>query len=432
MKRWENINRIKVGLDFGPQKTSEKMGDAAIAEGRVYLQFDEAFTSKNINPSPVRLKLDNSLQEGARDLEGLPGLLHDSLPDGWARLVLDRALRKAGFDHTSLTTLDRLALVGTSGSGALTYTGSPLKSFNPPSVDFDTAAALVGNAPEEDDADRIRDALTLTGSLGGARPKANIWKDRDTFSTAETQGSTLWLAKFPAKADGPNAGAVEYAYSLMAKAAGIDMPPTVLLPSKETAGYFAVERFDRTASGGRLHMHSFGGLLNASTANSALGYKELLIVTGALTQQIGTDIPNIEQQIARMAFNVLARNRDDHVKNHAFLMDENGRWSPAPAFDLTYSNLPEHALLVGRNGRNPDLDDMLVVAREVHINDKCTKEIVERVREAIADWKTHAKEANVAPALVLEIDASLNPPQKGGGGGINQATYTAWKSGLER
>lgn len=408
------------------------MGDAAIAEGRVYLQFYKDFASKNVNPSPVRLKLDDSLQEGARDLEGLPGLLHDSLPDGWARLVLDRALRQAGFDHTSLTALDRLALVGTSGSGALTYTGTRLKSFKPPSVDFDTAADLVGKAPEDNDGDRIRAALTLTGSLGGARPKANIWRNGDAFSTAETSGAMLWLAKFPAKGDGTNAGAVEYAYSLMAKAAGIDMPPTVLLPSKETAGYFAVERFDRTADGGRLHMHSFGGLLNASTANSALGYKELLIVTGSLTQQSGTDILSIEQQIARMAFNVLARNRDDHAKNHAFLMDENGRWSPSPAFDLTYSNLQEHALLVGGAGRNPELADMLEVTRHVKIDDSRVKEIVQRVRAAIADWKVHAKEANVNPALIRDIDTSLNSPEKGGDVGPNQAAYRAWQSGQAR
>lgn len=93
MKRWENVNRIKVGLDFGSRKTSVRMGDAAIAEGRVYLQFGETFASKNINPSPIRLRLDDSLQQGTRDLEGLPGLLHDSLPDGWSRLILDRALR---------------------------------------------------------------------------------------------------------------------------------------------------------------------------------------------------------------------------------------------------------------------------------------------------------------------------------------------------
>lgn len=428
MKPWDNVGRIGIALDFGHGQRRH-IGDAAIFDRRIYLQFDAGFVEAGVSPSPIKLRLDTGLQQGADDLEGLPGLLHDSLPDGWARLVLDRALRQAGFDHTSLTPLDRLALVGADGSGALTYTGPRLRAFQPPAVDFDTAAALVSKAPEEEDGDRIRHALSLTGSLGGARPKANVWRAGDAFTTASTQGSSPWLAKFPARGDGPDAGAVEYAYSLMARAAGIGMPPTTLLPSRETAGYFAVERFDRTSGGGRLHMHSLGGLLNASTRNSALGYTELMVVTGALTQRSGTDVESIEQQIARMAFNVLARNRDDHVKNHAFLMDGEGVWRPAPAFDLTYSNLPEHALQVGGNARDPEASDMLEVARAVHIPDERTTAIIERVRSAIADWKAHAKEANVASALVRDIDASINPPRGSSGG---RAAFMARQSGMGR
>lgn len=429
MKEWKNIGRVQVNLDFGSNTEVQQIGEAAIADKSIYFQFDRDFTTRGMNPSPIKLRFDTSLQEGSPDVEGLPGLLHDSLPDGWSRLILDRALRKSGFDHTSLTSLDRLAIVGRNGSGALTYTGLDLEFFQPPEVDFDTAAALVGRALEEEDSDRVRNALTLAGSLGGARPKANVWRSGDRFTTSEAPNARLWLAKFPAKIDGPDAGPVEYAYSLMAKAAGIDMPRTTLLPSNETGGYFAVERFDRTVDGGRLHMHSLGGILNASAANSALGYAELLIVTGSLTQKSGTDIASIEQQIARMAFNVIGRNRDDHVKNHAFLMDEHGTWSPSPAFDLTYSNLTEHALLIGNASKNPGLADMLDVARQVKIPDECTNKIVERVRASVADWKIYAKEANVSAAIIRDIDASLN---KRSGGGPDQSAFLAWQSGLER
>ncbi|WP_288935693.1 type II toxin-antitoxin system HipA family toxin [uncultured Sphingomonas sp.] len=429
MRSWRNTGRISVGLNFGDRDAAPRLGEAAVAAGRIYLQFDAGFVAAGINPSPIRMQLTNDLQEGARDLEGLPGLLHDSMPDGWARLVLDRALRNAGYDHTSLTAIDRLALVGADGSGALTYDGPRLESFEAPAVDFDTAAALVGRAPEEEDGDRIRDALTLTGSLGGARPKVNAWRLGDAFSTSSAPGARLWLAKFPAKGDGPDAGAVEYAYSLMAGAAGVEMPPTTLLPSTRTAGYFAVERFDRTPTGGRLHMHSLGGLLNASTANSVLGYEALMRVTGQLTQREGADVASIEQQIARMAFNVLARNRDDHVKNHAFLMDDKGSWRPSPAFDLTYSNLPEHALLVGGAGRNPGISDMLDVARSVGIADGRANAIIERVRSAVGDWRIHAKSANVSPALLRDIDSSLNDS---GDNSVAQAAYLAWSSGRGR
>jgi len=429
MKRWENQHRIEICLDFGRGHPLRKVGKAAIAEGRTYLEFDQEFVSEGVNPSPIKLRLNTSLHEGSRDLGGLPGLLHDSLPDGWSRLVLDRAIRQAGFDHTSLNALDRLALVGTNGSGAVTYSGGNLQTFKPPEVDFDTAAALVSKAPDEEDGDRIRMALTLTGSLGGARPKANVWRKGDDFTTAETPKARLWLAKFRAKNDGPDAGAVEYAYSLMARAAGIEMPATTLLPSKQTAGYFAVERFDRTGDGERLHMHSLAGLLNASTMNSALGYRELIMVTGALTNANGNDVPSIEQQIARMAFNVLARNRDDHVKNHAFLMDAHGTWRPAPAYDLTYSNLQEHALLVGTAGREPSINDMLEVGRAVNIPDERTNAIIAKVRDVVGEWKSFATEANVAAALIRDIEESINPTRNGGGG---RAAFMAWQSGRGR
>lgn len=412
MKSWPNTARIDVGLDFGEGPT--KIGGAASAERRVFFQYDEAFVRRAIDPSPFRLKLNADVQTGATDLEGLPGLLHDSLPDGWSRLVLDRHIRAQGFDPTSLGILDRLALVGDQGAGALTYQGRITMPLEPLAVDFDTAAALVGKAPEEQDADRIQAALTLTRSLGGARPKAYVYLDGDRFTTHGTPDAKSWIAKFPAKHDGPEVGAVEYAYSLMAKAAGIDMPPTRLLPSRDSAGFFAVERFDRSDEGPRLHLHSFGGLLNAPSDRNALGYEQLLRVTGSLTQPTGKDVESIDEQIRRMAFNVLARNRDDHVKNHAFLMDEHGRWRCAPAFDLTFSNLPEHALLVGSEGRDPDRENMRSVTRTVGVADHRTDLLIDQVRDAVGDWLKRAKEAGVSPSLAGSVDQTLNGPGDAG------------------
>jgi serine/threonine-protein kinase HipA len=407
MKPWPRSARVDVGLDFGGGPLP--LGAAATGNGRVFFQYDETFLATGLNLSPFRVKLDREVKLGSPDLEGLPGLLHDSLPDGWSRLVLDRHIRASGYDYTSLGILDRLALVGQNGPGALTYLESAPLPVRAPSIDFDTAADLVIDAPDNDDADKIAAALALTGSLGGARPKAYAFRSEAGFSTNEQPGAVPWIVKFAARSDGPEAGAVEYAYSLMAKAAGIEMPPTELLPSKTGAGFFAVKRFDRSNEGARLHLHSFGGLLNAPIAGNALGYRELLVVTGALTQPSGADISSIEQQIARMAFNVLARNRDDHVKNHAFLMTSKGEWQCAPAFDLTFSNLAEHALMVGNTGREPGFEDMLTVARHVQINDKKTREIIDRVRSAIGDWSEHAKEANVSASLAKDIGKALNP-----------------------
>lgn len=430
MKRWPNIDKADVGLDFGGGAMS--VGGAALANRQVFFKYDDDFIAHGLSLSPIKMKLDSEIKVGSSDLEGLPGLLHDSLPDGWSRLILDRHIRAQGYDHTSLGILDRLALVGAQGAGALTYHSPVDIPLQSPTVDFDTAEALVSNALEDTDADRIQAALALTGSLGGARPKAYAFLGKDGFSTSGTAGASPWILKFSAKNDGPEAGAVEYAYSLMAKAAGIDMPRTRLLPSKNSAGFFAVERFDRTEDGGRLHFHSFGGLLNAACASNALGYKELFMVTGALTHPAGTDIPSIEEQIRRMAFNVFARNRDDHVKNHAFLMDSGGAWRCAPAFDLTFSNLPEHALLVGNSGREPNLENMLEVARHVRIPDERTKLLIDQVKGAVGEWLNFAKEANVSASMAKDIDNALKRPPGDGGHGAAARFMRSRDSSLER
>ncbi|MDE1918560.1 MAG: type II toxin-antitoxin system HipA family toxin [Sphingomonadales bacterium] len=383
------------------------LGGAAVSQRQVYFQYAKSFLDTGLNPSPLKLPLDGEVRPGEADLEGLPGLLHDSLPDGWSRLVLDRHIRTRGYDPASLGVLDRLGLVGRHGAGALVYQSAIDMPVEAPAVDFDTAAALITRAPWEEDADRVQAALTLTRSLGGARPKAYVYLSNGAFSTKEDPNARAWIVKFPAAEDGPEAGAVEYAYSLMAREAGIIMPETRLLQSRDTGGFFAVERFDRLAGGGRLHVHSLGGLLNAPILN-AVTYTHLMMVTGSLSKRFGTDVANIEQQIHRMAFNVLARNRDDHVKNHAFLMDVQGRWACAPAYDLTFSNLSEHALLVGGQGRSPGMKDMLEVARAVRIPDERTLQIVARVREAVGSWLRFSKEAGVSQARAKEIDGTLN------------------------
>ena len=429
MRSYPNAPRLEVGMDFGGG--SGPVGGVAVAAGRVFFQFDAAFASHGVNPSPVRLRLNDELQEGPRELERLPGLLHDSLPDGWARLVLDRHIRASGYDPGSLTVLDRLAFVGGSGAGAMTYLQTDALPLDPPEVDFDTAAALVRDAPEEDDADRVRDALTLMRSLGGARPKANVWRLGKEFSTQMGAGARPWIVKFHARQDGPEAGAVEYAYSLMARAAGITMPEAALLPSQDTGGYFAVERFDRPGTNGRLHVHSLGGLLHASCENSALGYVELMKVTGSLTQPRGADQSSIAEQIRRMAFNVFGRNRDDHVKNHSFLMDEEGAWQCAPAFDLTHSNLPEHTLMVGEAGREPTVADMMSVVRAVEFPERRAKDLVLGVRDVVAEWPSFARTAGVGRVLIDDIAATLNGGQAVGNRGAAHAAL-AHARGLGR
>ena len=400
MKEWQPVAQVEIGFELAG--SVRKLGDAAATGRFVFLEFDEAFVGQGINPSPFRLKLDKGPQQGSDQLEGLPGLLDDSLPDGWSKLVLDRFIRTQGYNPGALRPLDRIALVGRTGPGAITYQSPIEVPFEAPEVDFDTAAEIVTSAESDEDVDRLNAAMALAGSLGGARPKAHVWLNDGKITTRTTPGARQWIVKFPAKTDPTDSGAIEYAYAIMARAAGVDMPSTTLLPSKSSSGYFAVERFDRDATGGRIHVHSLGGLLHASCRVPSLGYDALFKVAGSLA---GPDA--LEQQIRRMAFNIYARNRDDHVKNHAFLMDATGRWTPSPAFDLTYWDAGEHQLLVGSEGAAPTLKNMLEVTQSVGIDDAQAMRVIKEVEDVVREWSGFAREASIPSNLTREIEASI-------------------------
>ena len=167
MKPFPNHPFINVAFDFG--RGRQAIGTAAIQSRTVYFQFDTDYVERGVNPSPLSLQLHAKPQAGVRDLDGLPGLLHDSLPDGWSRLVLDRHLRGTGYDPASLTSLDRLVLVGDDGGGALTYRGDKVLLLKTPSVDFDTAAKIVAGAPYDDDV-RFNAGLSAADTYIFTRP----------------------------------------------------------------------------------------------------------------------------------------------------------------------------------------------------------------------------------------------------------------------
>lgn len=400
MRTWEPTLQVEVGLDLCGKE--RKVGDAAATGRFVFFEYDDAFLAEGIDPSPIRLKRQKGLQQGSDQLEGLPGLLDDSLPDGWSKLVLDRFVRSQGYNPGILRPLDRVALVGKTGPGAITYQSPIELPFEAPDVDFDTAADLVSNADTDEDLGRLNAAMSLAGSLGGARPKAQVWLNNGEITTRSISGARQWIVKFPAKSDHSESGAVEYAYSLMAAAAGIVIPRTRLLPSGHGPGYFAVERFDRTETGARLHVHSLGGLLHASCRVPSLGYEELFKVTGYLAGPAA-----LEQQVRRMAFNVYARNRDDHAKNHAFLMDNAGAWTPSPAFDITYWDIGEHQLIVGSEGAAPVLDNMLEVTRAVEIDDAHATKIIEEVEAVVREWPSFASQASMSKARTKDIETAI-------------------------
>jgi serine/threonine-protein kinase HipA len=184
----------------------------------------------------------------------------------------------------------------------------------------------------------------------------------------------------------------------MAREAGIDVPPHRLLGS---GPWFAVQRFDRGPGNRRLHMHTLGGLLHSDFRVPACDYDQLLRVARVLTR----DQRSVVECFRRMIFNIVAHNRDDHVKNFAFLMDQTGAWTLSPAYDLVVSTGPggEHSMTIDGEGRSPDRVRCLALAARHGIAASEATAIVDRAAAAVASWPALARDSGVRKARIAEI-----------------------------
>ncbi len=390
------VTEVKVGLDFG--SGIHRVGRLAIRDHIIYFEFDEAFIQKDIEISPIRLPLQRGLIELPRHpFDGLAGVFNDSLPDGWGKLLFDRLLKSQGILPARISPLDRLAYVGLSGMGALVYEPDNSPSDNLESISLDYLASQTAEVLKGSSGEVLKELIALNGSSAGARPKALIAvsEDRKQINHGAgllQQGFEPWLVKFPNTHDGQDAGAIEYVYALMAKEAGVLMPDVHLFSSQNGAGYFAVKRFDRD-NGKRLHMHTASGLLHSDFRSPALDYDDLLNLTCVLTK----DVREVEKMYRLAVFNVLAHNRDDHAKNFSFLMDENGTWKLAPAYDLTFSNGPqgEQSTMVMGEGRNPKIAHLIKLGREAKLPKKLPEEVIEQTVNALYNWEKLAKNYHV-------------------------------------
>jgi serine/threonine-protein kinase HipA len=407
--RPEPIRAVVVATEFELGRRV-RVGRLALKDRELLFEYDAAFLTSRLELSPFRLPLRPGVVIGdPTKFDGLMGVFDDSLPDGWGRLLIDRAAARQGISPRMLTPLDRLAVVGRQGMGALVYEPE-LTPTVPETItlrEIEEDARLVLEDADEVALDRL---IAIGGSPQGARPKALIQLADDGRTihsgTAPRSGCTYWMVKFRSREDAAHAGTLEHAYTRMAAAAGIDVPRTRMLGrTPRHPGYFAVERFDRSATR-RFHLHTLAGLLHAPLGASVLSYSDLLQVTRALTR----DESAVAEMFRRACFNVLAHNRDDHARNFAFLMDEMGRWRPSPAFDLTYSDGPggEHTLLVANEGARPTRDHLLAVARENEV--RRAADIVDEVSAAVQKFARFAEEAGLPRRVLSTYAKRLHAP----------------------
>lgn len=406
--------------------------------GHAVFEYASDFLQSGIDVSPIMMPLRSGVYQfpalTKETFKGLPGLLADSLPDKFGNALIDAWLAREGRPPESFDPVQRLCYVGGRGMGALEFQPTILDTSDTKrSVDVESLVRLAnevlrkrstlgGTLSGEDDTQAIQDILRVGTSAGGARAKAILSWHEETGEFRSGQipaesGFTPWVIKFDGVtnnkdkevADPQGYGLIEYAYSEMAKAAGLIMT-RCRLHRENGRAHFMTQRFDRTAEGKKLHMQSLGAMMHFDFNQPAAYSYEQAIQTCLLLR---LPMEDREQQYRRAVFNVVARNQDDHVKNIAFLMDRSGEWRLSPAFDVAYAYNPDGAWTgvhqMSINGKRDDfeLDDFIQLASAAGIKKKKAVAIAGEVNTAVAGWQRHAKEAGIASATAKRIEKSF-------------------------
>ncbi len=390
-------------------KVEIEIGELAHNGRKIFFKYYPDFIGTGFQISPFKLPLSTEILTPETSVfDGLFGVFHDSLPEGWGRLLLDRALLKRGIPLNSITPLDRLSFIGRSGMGALVYKppaeSSPIPLELP---ELDTIAGETQKVLDGYSTDIIDALFTLGGSSGGARPKILVaYNPATDHLMSETEhladGYEHWIIKFSSSADPVDIAQIEYAYYRMALDAGLQMSACKLFQGASGKHYFGTKRFDRK-EGNRVHMHSASGLMHDNFRLSNMDYGHLMDCAFRLERHAEA----YEKVLRLAAFNVFAHNRDDHSKNFSFLMNALGEWTFAPAYDLTFSMSSHgfHSTTIAGEGQSPGKRHLLELARVFGMTNP--GRIIDQVQEAIGNWEEYARDSHVGKTSLQLISKTL-------------------------
>lgn len=361
MKR---INKIDVrfrGIQVGTLSLTSDMRQSLF-------EYDRNWLINGFSISPLELPLKKGIFIAKPEpFKGGFGIFEDSLPDGYGRYLLHKALLKLGRNSFDLSILEKLSIIGSSGMGALTYHPAETIVTDKAIDNFDELQKKALEVLSELQTEDIDMLLFKSGNSGGARPKA-IFEDQ----------SGHWLVKFRHTYDPQDMGIQEFKYNELAKECGITIPDFKLVNDK----YFATRRFDITHDGERVHVATAGGLMCIPLGNPILDYSNLLALTGWLTQ----NPKDVEEMYRRMIFNYIMGNKDDHCKNFSFLVLQNKakewKWQLAPAYDLTFcaeGYNGEHATSVNGSG-TPTITDFIKVGTDIRIPESKCRTIIDTIK----------------------------------------------------
>lgn len=412
--------------------------------GFASFEYDNEFLNAPVEPSPLLMPKNRTLYSfrnlNVETFKGLPGMLADSLPDKFGNALIDVWLSTIGRDNQSFNPVERLCYIGERGMGALEFKPATYK-LRIKNVPIEVAEMVqlaseilnhrkrfsskleISNQKKLNES--LTSLLTIGTSAGGARAKCIIAYNEKTGEVRSGQVETTedfsyWILKLDGiqnnkdkeLSDPKGFGNIEYAYYRMALDCGINMMESKLL-EENGRFHFMTKRFDRNASGKKLHMQSLCAMAHYDfNMAGAYSYEQTFeVIRKVITEN--TRI-TLEQQFKRTVFNVITRNQDDHTKNIAFLMDQTGEWKLSPAFDMTYSYNPNgqwtsrHQMSVNGKREKFKIEDLIELGKKADLKNSQIKSIIEETKETVSQWKKYATEAKVTPALQKEIQKNLN------------------------
>lgn len=390
----------------------QRLGTLSHDRGQVRFRYDKLWLAQQ----DIAFAIDPQLTLDAGPFFPKPdagnfGIFLDSSPDRWGQtLMRRREALQAKDERRAVRTLYSwdflLGVQDATRQGALRFRFKDSDQFlahdalaAPPVTSLAELASIAKELTRKsvNDLDQLRRwlaALVAPGaSLGGARPKANFC-DKD---------GSLWIAKFPAHDDDRDIGSWEGVAWWLARQAGIDMPEAkVVRLSRSGYHTFCVRRFDRVDGRRRFYASAMTLLAkDASEGTSYLGIAEFLAKRGD-PNHLQADL---EQLFHRVAFNVAIGNRDDHLRNHGFILGARG-WRLAPAFDVNPNiDKAEHVLNIDDVDNRPSLETVLSTASFYRLSPEHAREIIARVRNTVDHWEATARRAGISRADI-ELTAS--------------------------
>ena len=399
-------------------------------QGFAAFEYDPAFLGKQLEIAPLTVPLNPAIYSfpelSRKTFYGLPGLLADSLPDRYGTILIEAWLLEQGRSLEDFNPIERLCYMGSRGMGALEFEPALVSRQKSVRVDVSELVELAGEILSErknlfvnltaHESTALDTIFRVGTSAGGARAKAVIAWNPGTGEVRSGQvrapdGYEYWILKF----DGVNQdtlgdpegyGKIEYAYHLMATAAGIDMTECRLM-EEGGRSHFMTRRFDRTLAADKIHMQSLCALLHYDfNLPGRYSYETAM----SACQRLNLGHPAVAQLYKRMVFNVVARNQDDHTRNIAFLMDRKGHWRLAPAFDVIWSYNSQgkwtnrHQMSINAKTDGFEQQDLIEVAKRFNL--KKPLDILAAVGSAVRRWPEFADEAGVAPERISTVAAT--------------------------